>query len=218
MYLWREDQLASDADFVFVAGARQDIPRLLDGVRDQQRRERAVTALVPFVMKWRLPVNPEDLEEMAYAVLARADSTETHEEIGLAVRHQLADYALTQPRFQLEAYGRLEPIYAAVRAIVDLLVKRDFETLEFAASPANRKPADLKAAIEDYGRTLVAPDDTWWSTVETTPINSSAGGGLHVAAPVWTAEEGRSDLTLELRLKPDTAGRQVIEVLDLHLL
>ncbi len=218
MYLWCGDQLAPDADFTFVAGARQDIPRLLNGVRNQQRGERALTALVPFVAKWALPLNPEDLAEMAYAVLTNADSTATHDEIDLAVRHQLAEYTLSQARFQLEAYGRLEPIQAAVRAIVDLLIKRDFETIELAASPADRKPTDLKTAVAEYGRTLVAPEVKWWSTVQTTPINASAGGGLHVAAPLWTAEEGQSDLTLELRLRPDTAGRHIIEVLGLHVL
>jgi hypothetical protein len=29
LYIWRGEQLASDADFEFVAAARQDIPQLL---------------------------------------------------------------------------------------------------------------------------------------------------------------------------------------------
>jgi hypothetical protein len=58
----------------------------------------------------------------------------------------------------------------------------------------------ISEAISKYGRTLVPPDsDEWWPLVEITPVVEEPGK-LHVAAPLWTAEEGRSDLTLELWL------------------
>jgi hypothetical protein len=50
---------------------------------------RAVTALVPFVRRWRLSVNPEDLEELAYAVLRHARSDAGPEEIVAAVEQQI---------------------------------------------------------------------------------------------------------------------------------
>jgi len=65
---------------------------------------------------------------------------------------------------------------------------------------------DLPRAVREYGRSLVAPDASWWSTVTLTPVDATAGG-LHVEAPLWTAEEGRSDLSLEARLTPEERGR-----------
>lgn len=50
---------------------------------------RAVTALVPFVRRWHLPLNPEDLEELAYAVLLHARSGHAVEEIVVAVEQQI---------------------------------------------------------------------------------------------------------------------------------
>jgi hypothetical protein len=60
---------------------------------------RGVTALVPFVQEWRLALNPEDLEEIAYAVLKHSHGPAVDEddvgwrEIDAAVRHQIAETA-----------------------------------------------------------------------------------------------------------------------------
>ena len=55
--------------------------------------ERAVAALIPFVQEWHLPLNPENLHEIAWAVLVHADGDQTFEEIQAAVRAQLAEAA-----------------------------------------------------------------------------------------------------------------------------
>ena len=43
-------------------------------------------------------------------------------------------------------------------------------------------------------------------------------GGKHVAVGMWTRQERRSDLTLELRLHRDDTGRWRPQILDLHVL
>jgi hypothetical protein len=55
------------------------------------RIDRGVNALVPFVQAWRLPLNPEDLSELAQAVLAHADSDESFDVVQEAVREQIED-------------------------------------------------------------------------------------------------------------------------------
>jgi hypothetical protein len=170
------------------------------------RADRAMAAMLPFVSRWGFPVNPEDVEEIVYAVLLYADSDSSLEEIDIAVRRQIAEYMLRTRRFQLEAYQKLEPIEAAIHAVVELLVKKDYETLELAAMSPERS-VDLDHAVGEYGRTLIAPGESWWSTVTLTPVNEAAGGGVHMAAPLWTAEKGRSDLSLEARLTLDERGR-----------
>jgi ribonuclease HI len=54
--------------------------------------ERAAGALVPFVREWNLSLNPEDLAELAYAVLLHHDSEATWDEIDAAVRAQIEDH------------------------------------------------------------------------------------------------------------------------------
>lgn len=51
-----------------------------------------MTALVPFVQEWNLSLNPEDLGEIAYAVLVHHDSEAGWDEIDAAVRAQLEEY------------------------------------------------------------------------------------------------------------------------------
>lgn len=70
--------------------------------------ERGVGALLPFVQEWTLPLNPEDLHELAYAVLVHHDSEASSDEIDTAVRAQISD---SRQRHQemLEAMRREHP-------------------------------------------------------------------------------------------------------------
>jgi hypothetical protein len=67
--------------------------------------ERGAVALLPFVHAWNLSLNPEDLHELAYAVLRHAYSAETYAEIADAVKHQIAEVAATHQRMSA-AMGR----------------------------------------------------------------------------------------------------------------
>lgn len=69
-----------------------------DDQPDEQRRvlarrvERGTAALIPFVQRWDLSLNPEDLAEIAYAVLQHADTTTGYEEIHRLVNEQLDEH------------------------------------------------------------------------------------------------------------------------------
>ena len=54
--------------------------------------ERGAGVLAYFVGPWNLPLNPEDLAELAYAVLLHHDSNGSWEEIGAAVQEQIAEH------------------------------------------------------------------------------------------------------------------------------
>lgn len=58
----------------------------------EEQIERAAGVLGYFVTPWNLPLNPEDLEELAYAVLAHHDSTDSRDEIGAAVEARIAEH------------------------------------------------------------------------------------------------------------------------------
>jgi hypothetical protein len=55
----------------------------------EQEMLRAATALGPFVRRWRLPLNPEDIEELAYAVLQHARTNNDLNEIVAVVEQQI---------------------------------------------------------------------------------------------------------------------------------
>jgi hypothetical protein len=110
-------------------------------------------------------------------------------------------------------------IQAAVRVHVDLLVRRDYSTIERMTRGRRLSATDLERAVSEYRRKLVNPDGGWWESVEVTPIRSAdQSSAYHVAVPLWTQEEGRSDLTLELQLTEIEPEIYESEVLDLHVL
>ena len=61
-----------------------------------EQMERAVAALVPYVQAWNLALNPEDLHELAGAVLTHFDSDATFEEIDAAERARIEEVARQQ--------------------------------------------------------------------------------------------------------------------------
>jgi len=56
------------------------------------RVERGTAALIPFVQRWKLNLNPEDLAEIAWAVLEHADSTTDFDEVHVLVHEQLDEF------------------------------------------------------------------------------------------------------------------------------
>jgi hypothetical protein len=100
----------------------------------------------------------------------------------------------------------------AVRAVVD----RDDERLALLAPDAG----DLYVWTRDYGNhgvvDLVVPPGTAedWD-MDSTDMHD---GGKHVAVDMWTRQEGRSDLTLELQLHCDEDGRWRPRIVNLHVL
>ncbi|MBL7258740.1 hypothetical protein [Paractinoplanes lichenicola] len=53
---------------------------------------RASAALIPFVRRWGLPLNPENVAELAYAVLVHSRSLLPMEEIPAAVERQIDEH------------------------------------------------------------------------------------------------------------------------------
>ncbi len=74
--------------------------------------------------------------------------------------------------------------------------------------------ADLRRAIAEYGRTLVDLPEEGWSLLDVQYIDDAH---LALDVPMWTAEEGRSDLTLSLSVELGPTKVHV-SIDDLHVL
>jgi hypothetical protein len=107
---------------------------------------------------------------------------------------------------------------AAIRVIVDLLVRRQYDVAAATARGHRLNGDDLRRAVNDYGRTLTMPETDVLANAVVTPIVESTMPAYHVALPLWTQEEGLSDLTLELELAGTPEGVYETTILDLHAL
>ena len=102
------------------------------------------------------------------------------------------------------------------------------EVLRMLANKAYQEVADLTGgdrlsadeisrAIADYGRELVLPPEQAYESIDAIIIEGSNPPSWSVHMPLWTNEEGRSDLTLEMTITG--MGKDVrIEIDDIHVL
>jgi hypothetical protein len=108
--------------------------------------------------------------------------------------------------------GALHAVEDAVQAVVT----HDDERLKVLAPDA----ADLYVWTRTYGsygsiELLIPPGAPAQWRIETTDL---VDGRKHVAVEMWTKQEGRSDLTLELQLREVGPDEWEPRVLDLHVL
>lgn len=111
-----------------------------------------------------------------------------------------------------------ERILQTVKQVVsDLATKRYSELAQ--QTDGRRLSADHLAAIEsDYGVTLVAPPDDAYELLDVVEVARTNPRSWSVVMPLWTRDQGRSDLSLELTLIEAQPGQLSVEIDDIHVL
>jgi hypothetical protein len=110
-----------------------------------------------------------------------------------------------------------ERLREAVAKVMSLLVTKDYEELVHLTEGVRLSASEIAQAGEDYGRTLVVPPVEAVHLIDSVQIRGAQPPRWSVTVPVWTAEEGRSDLSLELTVT-DLGDHFGIELDDLHVL
>ncbi|WLD10181.1 DUF7668 domain-containing protein [Planctellipticum variicoloris] len=107
----------------------------------------------------------------------------------------------------------MEPV---VRSLANLLVQGDYPGAVRYCAKSWLTAADLDEIIRDFGRRLVAPPNVGWK-LDAVSVGETERPAWSINAPLWTLEDGESDLTLSLTMvrKDD---RWEIELDDLHVL
>jgi hypothetical protein len=111
-----------------------------------------------------------------------------------------------------------DPQFTAVASkVIALLVDKKYAEVALLTKGIRLSTADLERAISTYGRTLIPIPNDGYRLMEVTAVAPSSPPCWHVALPLWTKEEGRSDLTLEMTFRKDEVEIE-IEVDDIHVL
>lgn len=103
-----------------------------------------------------------------------------------------------------------------IRALVETLIKGHFDQLERDGRSGRLSSHELKEAVKAYGRTIIALPDEALRLADVYPVKGQMSTWA-VDVPLWTAEEGRSDLTLSLTVSESQDGVR-LEIDDLHTL
>jgi hypothetical protein len=109
-------------------------------------------------------------------------------------------------------------VMATVVQLLRWLISGDYGAID-KASKGVRLSADLlRQAVVDYGRTLVMPPALALEQLDVIEVGGSNPRAWSVRVDLWTAEEGRSDLSLECTLIDGTEDLLGVEIDNLHVL
>jgi hypothetical protein len=111
----------------------------------------------------------------------------------------------------------LEALRSTARELVDRLVHEDYESVVQRCAKSRLTSDDLRTVIHDYGRKLVSPPNDAYRKLDIKRVRSATVPTWSVRAPLWTENEGLSDLTLELTIALGR-GEPSVELDDLHAL
>jgi len=129
--------------------------------------------------------------------------------------------SLPQRRPESQAIGNQNEMIAGLQKqvgeIVSLLVEGRFGEIESLTNGMRLPAEQIKAAVGEYGRTLVLPPADAFSLMDVIEIRNASPPSWSIIMPLWTKEEGRSDLSLELTLVKEGLGFKV-ELDDIHVL
>lgn len=110
------------------------------------------------------------------------------------------------------------PFESAVRDVVAQLARGEYAALERRSSGVRLSAGEMKAAVAAYGRRIVVPPEGAAPPLDVVRITAVESPAWAVDVPLWTAEEGPSDLTLQLTVRADPDGGHRIEIADLRVL
>lgn len=108
-------------------------------------------------------------------------------------------------------------IQEATKGVVAQLVAGDYEGLEQRTGGVRLSAEQMRDAVSQYGRRLRMPPDDVFKNLSIVDIRAPGPKAWSVVCDLWTEEEGRSDLSLELTLIEGDRGIRV-ELDDIHVL
>ena len=111
----------------------------------------------------------------------------------------------------------MDALRGAVLHIAGLLATEDYQSVIQACSESRLSADDMRTAIDEYGGRLIPPPKDAYASLDTVRVTKAIVSTWSLRVPLYTAEEGRSDLTLELTIVQVNASLEV-ELDDIHVL
>lgn len=111
-----------------------------------------------------------------------------------------------------------EKVVRATEDILRLLVEARYEEIEARTSGVRLSAAEMKGAVDNYGRRLRMPPPDTEVARSVVEVKGLSPRRWSVYVDLWTEEEGRSDLTLEMTVIDGPGPAFSLEIDDLHVL
>lgn len=109
-------------------------------------------------------------------------------------------------------------IKAELQDVVSLLVQKKYHELEKRSSGIRLTSYEMERAIDEYGCTLVYPTESEFHSIDMIEVQNSNPKKWSVRFDLWSEQEGRSDLSLELTMTEVNEEKIAVEIDDIHVL
>jgi|688.fasta_scaffold05036_16 hypothetical protein len=111
----------------------------------------------------------------------------------------------------------MDAINTAVEHVVNLLAERRYSDLEELTRSRRLTATQIEHAIKEYGREVISPPHVELLDADIVQVEGVSPPRYSVRYDLWTKEEGRSDLSIELTIQFEHYGLQV-ELDNIHVL
>jgi hypothetical protein len=105
-----------------------------------------------------------------------------------------------------------------VKEIVARLVVGDYNYLERLTNGTRLTKSEMLRAVTEYPASLVMPPESSFENIDIIEIEGTAATQYSVRFDLWSAYNGRSDLTLELTFFDNDRGLYDVQIEDIHVL
>jgi hypothetical protein len=109
-------------------------------------------------------------------------------------------------------------IKSTIVQLLDWLVSGDYEAIERFTGGSRLSAEVLRQAVSAYGQRLAMPPTAALDQLDVVEIDGAFPKAWSVRVDLWTASEGRSDLSLECTLTDRQGDLLMAEVDNLHVL
>ncbi|MFE9191041.1 hypothetical protein ACFYL6_15640 [Micromonospora sp. NPDC007208] len=107
----------------------------------------------------------------------------------------------------------------ALQVVLGLLADREYETLASMTGEERLSADEIRTAVESYGRTVVRPPgDGLPPDLDVIEVEGEGRRRVAATMSLWTVEEGRSDLSLQLLLTEIADGLWTVRLDDIRTL
>lgn len=110
-----------------------------------------------------------------------------------------------------------DKIITFLQSFIPLLVEGKYIEIEKITGGKRLTGFLIDRAIKEYGKTLSLPPRDAYELVDIARIKTTAAHKWSVVMPLWTEEEGRSDLSMEITLT-EIGDSFDVELDDIHVL
>ncbi len=111
-----------------------------------------------------------------------------------------------------------EKLHNTVKVITELLAEGKYKEIEALCNGVRLDAKEIAYAVSEYGRTIIPLPKEGYERLDIIEVSNSNPKEWSVNIPIYTSEEGLSDLTLELSLINNSTELYQIEVDNLHVL